>query len=590
MEELSVPELSIPASRQECIAVADVLRNHCSAKVEHLSSREADLRLLLEQCVVQMRKTLGMMEEVVEKAGWIEYSHHDNDVRELTTYRQELRHASAVLPLHENLLLFFEREVALGYSCELQRHLMKMIKGQPDELKTWFFTEQCGGAHVSILRDCKPIVVLADKERSTIDSRFPPEIKSLIYWQLDLETCVVLRQANFSWYTAFQDNEKLWERKLRRRNPWIKPDGSQLNSWAECVLVFAARVKSWPRVDNIDKMELEKDREPAQCESVVAVELKNGESLSSGFQGMMEHDEPHCSSMYCEQYHCPVFNRHLDHSVNLWTQELSAHHRPAPELILSDETYSSDDEDEPYHMLRYKDVGMVLPKRFCPRRITSIKERPGYILVNTSFSTSALLSRDNPHIDSGILLEDHMAVPDMDTYLFEEVYMTRAELSDPPDEYRYTIADFNSKEMQVYANASTPNEPVAHYNGLIWWSIDRTHLVPTFIDLENPGEVYYSPKKAITVPIHLPGRIKQGSKSRNCSQFLFGVRHQDSIATVVNLATGIVTPINKPRDEPEGKVIPGFQNGQFYPRYLSLYAVKCWDLFTAESTQFDDLW
>ena len=353
LEEIDLPQLSVPASREECIAAAEVVRNRSNGKIADLSSHETELRELLEQSVEQMRMVLSYLRPLVEER--LGDPRDNDETLEWWSHRRTCRQADFDLAIFENLLLFVDEEIAIGYSCQLQRHLLRMMKGQPDELKEWFVKDQCGGAHVAFFEDVKRGVVLeekGDRSKKTDDGIFPPEIKSFIYAQLDLETCLNLRQVNHSWYTAFQNNESLWERKLGQRNPRMKPDGSQLCSWAECVLVFVARTKSWPTVDKIDKIERENCNQPAQCESVVAVELEREEKLTDNFKGMVEHDEPHCNVIVCEQYHCATFDRHFFHAMNPQTQEISSIHFPTPELVHSDETHN---------IIRYKDTGMVLP-------------------------------------------------------------------------------------------------------------------------------------------------------------------------------------------------------------------------------------
>lgn len=52
--------------------------------------------------------------------------------------------------------------------------------------------------------------------------------------------------------------------------------------------------------------------------------------------------------------------------------------------------------------------------------------------------------------------------------------------------------------MIWYAFAETTKHvPVASYKGLVWWSLDDSTLIPTFVDFDNRGVVHYRPEKAI---------------------------------------------------------------------------------------------
>lgn len=571
------------ASRHDFLAAAAILTGQFNKEVEGLEPLKSETQRVLAQILWHLSNAVAAFESQLEVVLSQTFA-TDDEILEMRGFQRHLRRATMELELFEDRSRFFDKDIAVGYSCQLQRRLLDLVTGYNDErLKEWFVEQHGWGKQVILAKGTKRAVVVEAKIQKETDL-FPPEIKSLVFEQLDVESCVALRQVDSSWYAAFRDSEPIWEAKLRLRNPWIKPGGGpDLNSWAGCVLVFVARLQKWPTVDDIN--DIATPTEPAECESVVAVELEGTKKPNSCFSGMVEHDYEHCHPIVCEQNHCATFDYRFDYSLNLWTHEISTLHHPTPELVHSDENYFA---------IRYKDIGMVLPTSFSLQGIAAVKEGPNYILVSNESGEAALLPRENPHIDSGLSLEPFQYGTPEDRYFFEDMFMTRAQLSVLPDEgrdHRFLIADFHAQKMHVYAIASGPSQPVASYNGLVWWSIHRDCLLPTFIDLQSPRKVYYSAERTMRVPKHEPARIHQGSRSRNCSQFVFGIRHRANVASMVDLATGILTSMYKPRDEPEGKVVPGFQNGRFYPRYLSESACRTWDLFTEEFSEDDGrLW
>lgn len=71
------------------------------------------------------------------------------------------------------------------------------------------------------------------------------EIAALVFAACDLETCVVLRQVSSFWYCLFQETNL--GPKMYESCPWMFPGGDIL-TWQDCVLVFAARMKSFEQL------------------------------------------------------------------------------------------------------------------------------------------------------------------------------------------------------------------------------------------------------------------------------------------------------------------------------------------------------
>lgn len=69
--------------------------------------------------------------------------------------------------------------------------------------------------------------------------------------------------------------------------------------------------------------------------------------------------------------------------------------------------------------------------------------------------------------------------------------------------------------------------------------------MPTFIDLQNPGKIYYNKDRIIRRPRVLENM--QGSKAFNASRFV--ISSKDPMKMVMNdLSTGIVTVVAVPED------------------------------------------
>ncbi|KAG5354417.1 hypothetical protein CJU90_6832 [Yarrowia sp. C11] len=90
--------------------------------------------------------------------------------------------------------------------------------------------------------------------RGTVEGTrdIPWMIAKAILSEADLESCAQLRQVNRFWYSFFHESESLLEYKVRKRSPWMSPNG-ELKTWADCALVFAKRLASnnWTEIDDL---------------------------------------------------------------------------------------------------------------------------------------------------------------------------------------------------------------------------------------------------------------------------------------------------------------------------------------------------
>lgn len=117
---------------------------------------------------------------------------------------------------------------------------------------------------------------------------------------------------------------------------------------------------------------------------------------------------------------------------------------------------------------------------------------------------------------------------------------------------------------------------VACYNGLLWWwgdSEPRDDLVPTFIDLDNPGTIYYREDKIITVTDRQGSEFFQYERTKDgTSRFaLFGSHRGFNL---VDLATGQVTEVLHDIEKvyefvpSDFFLVPAYVDGKIDMRYM----------------------
>lgn len=566
------PKLSIPASQEECISAAKSLTELCDTKIADLEVEKNRLHGLLQNLVLQLTETTILMEKQIVVVRRRSYATEveRNEVIQHGRYRNR----NIKKPeLFEDFLLFYDKEVALGFSSQLQSVLLDMMKGQDAEMVEWFYGYQGWGDSVVFGGSAKEDVIFEEKRPVGLVTDgliLPLEIMSMVYSLADLEDCVALRQVDHSWYSAFQQMEHLWESKMSERNLWMKPNDPDLASWADCVLVFVARVKTWTPMNSMDAARLQ--GKTAEMKATVAVELHESEKLPSDFTSMVGHLKDNCGCRVCDNLHCTNSERRVTHFLNPWTHELSAKHTPKPELVHTDGYNNA---------IRYRDIGMVLPSSFTPESITTVTERSNYIYVYLNSEETALLPRDNPHIDCG-LLERFTAVERQNT-LLENLRLSNS-LSNKYSAQKHPRArdDVNFRIWQRYAHYYERHLTVAFHNGLLWRLVDKQCLVPSFVDLHSPSEGYQChPDRVIRIPIPMSTFLHQS----DCRRFLVGERFRGEDAAVIDLATGVFTSVHKPFDREErfkGKIFFGFQNDKFFPRYMSEKATSRWNKLAGE--------
>lgn len=263
--------------------------------------------------------------------------------------------------------------------------------------------------------------------------------------------------------------------------------------------------------------------------------------------------------------------------IDPWTHEHLNNVVPTPELVYADE------EELQY---RYGDgPDLIIPAGNCDGvdRLPEVFVGPSVIRVRTPCYQTVLIPRGTS--TSGYYdFYDGIVYPNIaigeGPYYFEMGKLCAARSRCATREnptgtgtHSYDFADFHRQIMIPYTSSASAL-PVAFYNGLVWWEMNRGSLIPTFIDLLSPGKVFCQPDKIIIGP-HLLFH-KQGSESRNSSRFVIGERSVTFGLEVIDLVTGFITSVVAPSDFPWGKQMedqffPGFMDriGAFLPRCFS---------------------
>lgn len=145
------------------------------------------------------------------------------------------------------------------------------------------------------------------------------------------------------------------------------------------------------------------------------------------------------------------------------------------------------------------------------------------------------------------------------------------ESKEPQYRERWAAPDFKkvwafwdsfSRKFKDYA-PKTMAEPTASYNGLIWWTVKNQYIIPTFVDLHDPGKIYYRKDKIVSV--------QRGLKMHNChGEHRFITAESENGWLLIDLATSTVTKVRTVEyleldgdGGKKGEIVAGFVNGSF---------------------------
>lgn len=447
-----------------------------------------------------------------------------------------------------------EQQLNYFFAALKQSYIQKMLTKQTTEVKDHFFMNGTSGSSGDIQApstDTRPSVKVELKKTAS-GLGLPAEIMSMIFSFADLESCVALREVNSEWYSIFQQMDLAFSSKLKQRNPWMQPGDADLQTWRDCVLVFAARLKTWPttfKLDNIEVPEKEEKRE-----TVVAFRLKHGERLPHNFTGMQPSLSDNCQQA-CGHLHANSKPVGLRFTYDLWT--LQPIEGVQVVRVEGDTT-----------VVKKLGVEITLSTTMMPTEGSNLRVKvlKGSIFVYLDETTALAMPRDKPPFKNGFtfdFMEDDR-VSECGNVLIRKSHRRQ---SDIPE---YSFADFETKQMIFYPTP-TSQVPTGFYNGLTWW-LNQPHstLVPTFVDQDSPDKIYYNSSKSIT------GVSPRGFEQtcRSCDSHHFAASHNPGglDAEIVNFATGSITsiipPLGWPSDSGSIRVIPGFLNGKFQARIM----------------------
>lgn len=415
--------------------------------------------------------------------------------------------------------------------------LQKMVAAQDDVLKKWFCEHFLGTTQLVKVPDTKPSVSVLDKMSNFL---LPGELMEMILEAADLEICVALRQVSSQWYSIFSRMD--FAAKVQARNPWISPKNEDFSTWQECVLVCAARLK-WPSTQEHSKFNFNLEASKPQHHPLITVPLGFQEKLPENFVAMNERSG--CKQLACEHIHFDdIFIK-----ISPWTlqeDDRILHEDPDPEYILrcGEGVEVSYSDELPEHVLA-GDFELWIP------HVVST-----HVIVQFPDHTAIVMQRDKPNFKDGIYfdLKDQVGYGEVG----EAFCVSKG--------VEYSIADFESKQLVPYFSGAIIL-PAAFYNGLIWLDVCRMHLVPTFLDLQTPGKLYYHPEKVISVRSG-DELYRQGSRSRDSSHLL--VSCSDSDWKIIDIENSTVTDIMFPSSvtNTPPQLFPGYLNGKFMAYFL----------------------
>lgn len=438
----------------------------------------------------------------------------------------------------------------------LQTGLQKLVEGQDEELKRWFWKQEMSGfgGHVRPASSTRPDVKLSSSGGDGRSVEIPADIMGLIFAATDIATCVELREVSKDWHSAFNDSEGVMERKLRERNPWIKPGDSDLQSWADCLLVFVRRLQSgkWSTTTAKDMPKIKVPALPVKRMTVVGEELELDEKLPSNFSGIF--DKPDQLSVrtrwHGTEYHIDPWTRrsrkaYISHTVLREDEQGTVISFEGTEITLDPSIRADDIQNE-----------MIVLLTGC----ASLQLGRQIIQVMLNNDRTFVAPRDKPHFEHGmIILPDEDAVSPITE--LGDVLVFRQKLGH--QYYSYSLLDIASTQIALVSERCMP---VASYNGLVWCFVGGS-LVPTFVDLKTPDTTYYRTDLAIAGSINPSSSFRQCSKSQGLGQFVLNEPEDSTV--VVDLATGVLTTLQ----EPPGwsnytTIIPGFLDGEFQMRCM----------------------
>ncbi|KAG5366746.1 hypothetical protein CJU89_1182 [Yarrowia sp. B02] len=337
--------------------------------------------------------------------------------------------------------------------------LLEMMKGQSRELREWFWKEQLNryADHIKVAESSKPRV----------------DIRLLIFDELDLERCLALRQVSSEWYITFNSCEGVMKSQMLKRNPWVRPGDPDLQSWADCVLVFGSRLKSgkWKTLESVEDME--RQEIPASLNVVVGLELKEHARFPESLAGLFD-----------KTYVQLKAEKGVEYRLNPWT--LSSRRGYIEPTTVREDVLGT--------VINYEGIDITLDPSIRASDVKKVRVlRPGNwpvrlgiytIQVTLDSGNVVLFPRDNPHYKYAMTLDDDSLNDEIGDVFVQHV-------KERDGKFVYYFVDVETKQRVRISEATTAN-PEASFNGLKWWAF-QGNLTPTFVDLQTPGVIYCNP-------------------------------------------------------------------------------------------------
>lgn len=401
--------------------------------------------------------------------------------------------------------------------------------------------------------------------------QIPPEIATMIHFFCNLETSVILRQVNQCFYSAFTHNETMFKSKVLARFPWARLE-LEISSWCDYALVYTSRVSGgkWQFKTRLEHVRdtLDRDRRDRKVGVLICQQLETEEDLPEGFESFGEARKAGPRDP-CEH-----------HVINQTEEEL---------VIQCEEEGES--------------VKITLPPHLDPETLFVTISRECVVVVTEGGSEDYLFSRsrDETH---GLSRESHGQSRDQPHGSSHHYHFKNA-LRHPGVSWAWSIADIfgigekvwpiaksygfyygndgDSKKLHKLDPADSA-DPVASYNGLIWWYMKPSSLVPTFFDMETPDRIYYRSDKIVRTS-NWTGRSSHIGQYHNYRQYRRdghgGNRHGGNRFVTVDSQEGMsvvdlarstvidVQPYGGLNWEDNGKFVAGWNKGRFDVRYVN---------------------
>ncbi|KAG5367100.1 hypothetical protein CJU89_1550 [Yarrowia sp. B02] len=338
---------------------------------------------------------------------------------------------------------------------------------------------------------------------------------------------------------------------------------TELFTWGDCALVFIARIRSnkWIKAEDVERFKTTRQSQFLPVHPVLAQPLRKGEKLPRDFEGLREHDGFNCEGT-CEKLH---FQKGF--AADLWKDKIEKTKEQQSYFDRSkkEELFRVVREDANEKVIEYDGLEITLPPGFMPDGVVPGQSH-GHQAKDGSLSFPAEPTFRSAKTFSYTRSEH--------SFEFGNVYARKTGYG---EKLSYHFWCNQRKQFVAYA-PPTSLVPTASYNGLIWWVAKKHVIVPTFIDIHNPGWIYASRDRIIASPEspRVYDRIKFGirsadeppfvqcSFSRHAQQFL--VRPSPQGLFVVDMLHRTITEV---QGEKTGVVLPGFVKSWFHARSAS---------------------